>query len=136
MGISAYAVTLMADGREVRVEDLAVDDSLRNALSGEGVTIRKHWQGPAVGMFRIAADNGRMLDLTADQKVLTSEGMLPAGEVKPGMILQCIDKQASCTEASFLRGDFMVYDIALAKDDASGAPALSANGFIIGDMYA
>jgi hypothetical protein len=136
MGISAYAVTRMADGTDKRVEDLSVGDIVRNAMSGGGVAVSKHWQGPAVGMFRIAADNDIMLDLTADQKVLTAQGMLPAGEIKPGMVLQRIDGQNTCNEASPLMGDFMVYDIALERDNASGTLTLSANGFIVGDMYA
>ncbi len=134
MGISAYAMAVLADGTEKRIEDLTIGDVVRNPLSGKDGTIRKYWQGPAVGMFRITAGNGKMLDLTADQKVMTAQGMIPAGDVKIGTILQCADGQILCTEASALPGDFMVYDIALTQDDMISA--LSVNSFIVGDMYA
>ena len=135
MGLSAYTRILTADGREKRAEDLAAGDVLRDPVSGHELRIVKIWNGPAVGMFRIAADNAAILDLTEDQPVMTEQGMVAAGGLIPGAILVEPVGLTACTETTRLPGDFMVYDpVVESPDDIS--PCLAANGLVVGTARA
>lgn len=131
MGVSAYTKILTFDGTEKRAEDLAIGDSLRDPVSGQTLPIVKIWQGPAVGMFRIATDNGAVLDLTEDQLVVTEFGIAMANQIVPGSILVAPVGLTACTESARLPGDFMVYDLVVeSPEDIS--PCVAANGLLVG----
>lgn len=127
MGISAYSGIALPEGTTVRAEDVAPGDLLANPLAGGTLTVKKVWQGPGVGMFRIAAA-GALLDLTGDQAVLTAAGPLEARQVRPGTLLVTAAGQAACTEAAPIMGDYMVYDIV---PDSAASPCIAANGFLL-----
>lgn len=130
MGISAYAAVTVADGTEKRAEDVVSGDSLLDASGGTALSVRKVWQGPAVGMFRIALTGGRMLDLTGDQKIMTAGGLVAADRIQPGTQIQTMDGYAVCGEAYGLPGDFMVYDIV--PENPAAAPCIAANRILVG----
>lgn len=130
MGISAYAAVTLADGTEKRAEDVAAGDSLLETNSGTSLSVRKVWQGPAVGMFRVALASGTMLDLTGDQKIMTASGLVAAGQIQPGTQIRTLDGYAVCGEAYALPGDFMVYDIV--PENPATAPYIAANRIWVG----
>lgn len=131
MGISAYAIAVADDGIEVRIADINVGDSLREAVSGKQAQVLNVWQGPAVGMFHIEALNGSSVDLTEDHRLLTERGPVWANEIKPKMKLRCGEGWIECVAASPLHGDFMVYDVKLQK--VAGEDAwLLVNGLVVG----
>ena len=130
MGLSAYTMILAADGTEKRAENIVPGDMVKNPFTGKDQAVRKVWQGPAVGMFRIAADDGGTLDLNEDHAVLTGGGLMKAAQIQAGTVLRTAAGTARCVEATRLLGDFMVYDVVL-EDDGS-QPGLIANGYCVG----
>lgn len=130
MGISAYAVVGMADGSEKRAEDIEAGDRLADPISGGAFTVGKIWQGPGVGMIRVAAQNGDDIDLTEDQNLLVGDGRVAAGQVAPGSPLRTRDGLTVCTGTERLMGDYMVYDIV--PEGGAGGASLCANGFAVG----
>jgi hypothetical protein len=127
MGISAYSNVRAIDGGERRADAILAGDELFDPLAETMVTVRKIWEGPAVGMMRITADNGTVLDLTEDQTVLTDVGRMAAGKLAAGIALQTPDGWTYCSDAHPLMGDYMVYDISLDKGDC-----ILVNGVMIG----
>lgn len=125
MGISAYAAVTLADGTEKRAEDVAAGDSLLETGGGAALPVRKVWQGPAVGMFRVVLTGGGMLDLTGDQNIMTANGFVAAGQIQPGTRVRTLDGDVVCSEAQGLPGDFMVYDIV--PENPANAPCIAAN---------
>ncbi len=130
MGISAYAAVTIADGTEKRAEDVVAGDTLLETGGGAALSVRKVWQGPAVGMFRVALTGGVMLDLTGDQKIMTANGLVAAGRIQPGTQIRTLDGYAVCSEAYGLPGDFMVYDIV--PENPAAAPCIAANRMWVG----
>lgn len=130
MGLSAYALVLMADGTEKRAENMEAGDMVADPVAGGGRRVKKIWQGPGVGMFRITAANGAALDLTEDHPVLCGGSPTPAGNVAVGATLGSRDGAVSCSGAERLMGDFMVYDIVM--EDGGAQALLLASGMIVG----
>ena len=130
MGLSAYALVLMADGTEKRAENMEAGDMVADPVTGGSRRVRKIWQGPGVGMFRITAANGATLDLTEDHPVLCGGSASPVGNVAVGAPLGSRDGAVACTGAERLMGDFMVYDIVM--EDGGDQALLLANGIVAG----
>lgn len=131
MGVSAYTMIRTGDGTEKRAEDLTPGDVVFDPVSNMPVSLRKVWQGPAVGMYRLALDNGLSIDLTEDHLVLAETGLLAAKDVAPGAAVRMADGFARCIEAAPLLGDYMVYDL-VAETDGGVKPCMLANGVIAG----
>lgn len=128
MGVSAYGMVLLADGSLKRAEDLQIGDLVREALSGLPVAVRQVWQGPGIGMMRLTADNGELLDVTEDTVFLAETGPASADRIPPGTPLRTDAGTAHCTDTSAMMGDYMVYDIVL---DGADAVFITVNGFVI-----
>lgn len=128
MGVSAYGMVLLADGSLKRAEDLQIGDLIRNALSGHPVAVRQVWQDPGVGMIRLTADNGELLDVTEDTVFLVETGLASVDRIPPGTPLRTDAGTARCTDASAMMGDYMVYDIVL---DGADAVFIIVKGFVI-----
>ncbi|MCC8189649.1 MAG: Hint domain-containing protein [Planctomycetes bacterium] len=114
MGLSAYSSITCADGAGKRAEDMASGDLVWDPLAGAPAPVRTVWSGPAVGMYRITADNGQILDLTEDHALVTAAGLVQAGDIRPGQTLVVPGGTVRCTESVRLPGDFKVYDIVTA----------------------
>lgn len=128
MGISAYARIALADGSAVRAEDVAPGAVLLNPLNGGTLTVKKVWQGPGVGMVRIGAADGALVDLTGDQRLATAAGPLPASDIRPGTVLVSVQGHIACSEAGTIMGDYMVYDII---PEPAAVSAVAANGIVV-----
>lgn len=127
MGLGAYMRLRTADRSEKPAEMVTAGDLPREAVSGDAVSVRTVLNGPGVGMYRVVTHGGAVLDLTEDHTVLTNEGPLPAGDVRPGLPLLTPGGTDACAEAGPLAGDYMVYDIVL-----EGGGFLVANGIFVG----
>lgn len=128
MGISAYSQIALPGGDAVRAENVNPGDVLLNPLTGGALAVKKIWGGPGIGMFRIAAANGALVDLTGDQTLLAAGGPMPAERIRPGTVLVTLAGEAACTEASAIPGDYMVYDIV---PEGGDKPCMAVNGFLL-----
>lgn len=128
MGLSAYGTVLAADGGEKRVEEIDVGDRLLDAASGGVAVVRDVWRGPGVGMMRLTARSGEVLDVTGDQFVLTLAGPVAAAQAAPGAHLRTYAGATDLSGAAAIPGDYMVYDVEL---EPAGAFIL-VNGIAVG----
>ena len=113
-----------------RADSLVGGDVVREAMTGAAVRVVDVHANPAVGMTRIGAENGAILDLTGDHLILTAGGMIRAGEAMPGTLLAIPGGTSPCIEATSLMGDYKVYDAVLGPE-AGGQPCIVANGLVV-----
>lgn len=135
MGLGAYCEVLTANGAGKRAENITPDDIVFEAMTGAAVSVKKVYNGPAVGMHRIAADNGAVVDLTEDHAVLTVAGLVEAGRVRVGDMLQTGSGPVRCGESQGLLGDYNVYDISV-QTGSEISPCLSVNGLVVAALKA
>lgn len=131
MGLSPYAGVVTGAGDEKRSEDLAPGDAIRNAAGGGDLRVVKCLNSPAVGMMRVCAEGGVILDLTGDQPVLSENGPVAAQSLAPGVGLRGADGIVKCTAVEALMGDYMVYDVVVENAGADGA-WMFAGGLAVG----
>lgn len=130
MGLSPYSMVLLADGGEERIENIRPGDRVLEALSGQALEVLDCRNSPGVGMVRVEAEGGIVLDLTGDQNLLTSAGMLAAHRLSPGTGLRARDGFVRCDAVNSLMGDYMVYDLVVAAS-ANDEPWIVAGGLAV-----
>lgn len=77
---------LMADGQVKRADAVMIGDRLRNATGGSS-TVKTVLSGTEETLYQIVTTN-HTVKMTYDHTVLTTLGLLPAKDVKPGMFIQ------------------------------------------------
>ena len=97
---------------------------------GAGQAVGKVWQGPGVGMVRITAANGAILDVTGDHALLTGQGPTAASDLRAGSVLTIPGGTTACSEAVPLAGDYMVYDIKTERGTLNAC--MIVNGLAVG----
>ncbi len=134
MPLPAHVKIMLADCREEPVAQLQAGDHLREALTGQAAPLAAVAAGPGVGIVRLTTQSGLFLDCTEDHPVLTDQGLMPAGSLRPGDRVIVPGGMDVCIGNERLLGDFKVYETLLAANGPAAPsypPCVVANGVVI-----
>ena len=70
--------------KDIKVGDMIINYNEKTKTYKEDVVVNTHKNIPSEEMLEIEMDDGRLVQITANHKVLTERGWVPAGELEEG----------------------------------------------------
>lgn len=124
--VAVDALVLMGDGSRKRLGDVVVGDTVVTHTGVARTVEAVHEQG-VLGTVRLTMRSGRRLVAAPDHPVLTANGWLLAGEIKPGMAVAALSRQrlgcAAESDEAFRLAGYIVGDGCVTKTGKYGLSA-------------